>query len=97
MRMALSDNTLPSLAIRSAISALALLHAKRLSEASIFQIKALSALSQSINQEIGTEEALKTMAASMLLNIYEVGGLYVYFRTHCTDYVLRLLVAQPPP
>ncbi len=73
--MALGDNTLPSLAVRFAISALALLHAKRLSEASLFQIKALSALSQSINREIGTEEGLKTIAASMLLNIYEVGGL----------------------
>jgi hypothetical protein len=71
--MALSDNTLPSLAIRFAISALALLHIKRSSEASLFQIKALSALSQSINREIGTEEGLKTIAASMLLNIYEVG------------------------
>jgi hypothetical protein len=71
--MALSDNTLPSPAIRFAISALALLHVRRSFEASKFQIKALSALSQSINQEIGTEERLKTIAASMLLNIYEVG------------------------
>ena len=71
--MSLSDNTLPSLAIRFAISALALLHTKRPSEASLFQIKALSALSQSINGEIGTEEGLKTLAASMLLNIYDVG------------------------
>ncbi|KAE9378870.1 hypothetical protein N431DRAFT_553212 [Stipitochalara longipes BDJ] len=72
LRMALSDNTLPSLAIRFAISALAHLHMRRSSEASLFQIKAVSALSQSINREMGTEEGLKTMAASMLLNIYEV-------------------------
>jgi hypothetical protein len=72
LRMALSDNTLPSLAIRYAISALALLHIRRSFEASQFQIKALSALSQSINREIGTEDGLKAIAASMLLNIYEV-------------------------
>ncbi len=70
--MALSDNTLPSLAIRFAISALALLHLKRLPEALLFQSKALSALSQSIHRGIGTEEGLKSIAASMLLNIYEV-------------------------
>jgi hypothetical protein len=77
--MALSDNTLPSLAIRFAISALAILHIKRFSEASRFQINALSALSRSINQQIGTEEGLKTIAASMLLNIYEVGRVQVTF------------------
>jgi hypothetical protein len=71
--MSLNDNTLPSIAIRFAISALALLHLKRSSEASLYQIKAISALSKSIDREIGTEEGLKTIAASMLLNIYEVG------------------------
>jgi hypothetical protein len=77
--MALSDNTLPSLAIRFAISALAHLHLNRSSEASQFQVSALSALSKSINREIGTEEGLKTMAASMLLNIYEVSELSLTF------------------
>jgi hypothetical protein len=71
--MSLNDNTLPSIAIRFAIFALALLHLKRSSEASLYQIKAISALSKSIDREIGTEEGLKTIAASMLLNIYEVG------------------------
>lgn len=70
--MALSENSAPALAVRYAITSLAMLHTKGLSKADLYRAKAISALRQSISRKLERKEALQAMAASMLMEIYEV-------------------------
>jgi len=70
--MSLTDDSAPSLAARHAISALSNQHLQRNEAAVWHQTKALGALQAAIEGPVETNKALQMMAASLLLNIFEV-------------------------
>lgn len=75
IRMSLGDNTAPAVATRHALTSLSYQHLNMLFEARYHQTRALAALQSSIETLGPTAkmQAFQSMAASMLLNIYEVG------------------------
>jgi hypothetical protein len=72
--MSLNDDTPAALSTRHALTSLSYHHLNMLPEAKKHQIQALGALQMSIEQlrPVMIREALQSMAASLLLNIYEV-------------------------
>jgi hypothetical protein len=74
--MSLADETPSALAARHAIAALSYQHLGEHGVAAVHQTKALSALQTVINTlsfgDVEMTQALRAMAASMLLNIFEV-------------------------
>ncbi len=76
IRMALTDETPAALATRHAIAALSYQNLGEQETAIIHQTKSLRALQIAVNKlgsgDIEVAPALRAMAASMLLNIYEV-------------------------
>lgn len=71
VRMAFQDDSLPSLASRYAISALSYQHLAMEKAAVMHQMAAMRALQTAI-ETAKAAECMQMMAASMLLNIYEV-------------------------
>lgn len=71
VRMAFQDDSLPSLASRYAISALSYQHLAMEKTAMMHQMAAIRALQTAI-ETASAAECMQMMAASMLLNIYEV-------------------------
>lgn len=71
VRMAFQDDSLPSLASRYAISALSYQHLAMEKAAVMHQMAAIRALQTAI-ETAKAAECMQMMAASMLLNIYEV-------------------------
>lgn len=72
VRMALTDNSPPALAVRHAISALSYQHLAQRHTANLHQATAVRALQGAIESPMQPMQALQSMAASMLLNLYEV-------------------------
>jgi hypothetical protein len=76
VRMALADETPSALAARHAIAALSYQHLGQHEVATVHRTKSLSALQTVINTlsfgDVEMAQALRAMAASMLLNIFEV-------------------------
>lgn len=71
VRMSFQDESLPSLASRYAISALSYQHMAMAQVAVVQQTNAIRALQAAIETAVPSE-CMQLMAASMLLNIYEV-------------------------
>lgn len=71
MRMSLSDDQPSSLATRHAINALSYQHLHMEKAALLHQTSAIRALQTSINN-LDPSQGMLTMAASMLLSIFEV-------------------------
>lgn len=76
VRMSLVDETAPAFAIRHAMAAISFQHLGDCAMASMHQTKSVNALQTTINR-LGrgdvteTAQALRAMAASMLLNVFE--------------------------
>ena len=77
VRMSLNDDSPPALATRHALCSLSYQHLDLKVQARHHQVQALAALQVSIEglHPQLAKEAFQSMAASMLLNIYEVGTL----------------------
>ena len=75
VRMSLNDDSPPALATRHALTSLSYQHLDLTVQARYHQVQALAALQMSIEslKPQVAKEAFQSMAASMLLNIYEVG------------------------
>jgi len=71
-RMTLCEDSAPALAIRHSITSLAILYTKGSDKAYLYRAKAISALRKSLAKQLEKTEALQVMAASMLMQIYEV-------------------------
>lgn len=76
VRMSFQDDSLPSLASRYAISALSYQHLAMDKTAVMHQTRAIRALQSAIETAVPSE-CMQLMAASMLLNIYEVCNGYI--------------------
>lgn len=73
VRMSLSDDQLPSMATRHAISAISYQHLRLKNEALAHHTTAIHALQASI-EDFDPSRAMQMMATSMLLSIFEVRG-----------------------
>ncbi|KAM0257112.1 hypothetical protein ACHAQJ_004576 [Trichoderma viride] len=71
-RMSLTDNGIPSLAVRYAMNAISYLYLGKLDEAMFHQIYAVSALQGAIDRFIDPRCRAQAIAASLLLSLYEV-------------------------
>jgi hypothetical protein len=76
IRMSLGDDSLPALATRHAIAAISYQHLGRIDNAVTHKLRSAAALQAVINQlnsgNSDPSEAFQAMAASMLLNIFQV-------------------------
>jgi hypothetical protein len=73
LRLSFHDNGFPSLATRHALAALSYQHLDKY-KAALHQARSIRAL-QSAIEHFPVSSAMQTMAASMLLSIFEVGEL----------------------
>ncbi len=78
VRMSLSNETAPSLATRHAIAALCFQHRGMDGVALSHQTLAIRSLQVALNDPLGPTEALQSLAASRLLNIFEVSSYDVH-------------------
>lgn len=70
-RMSLTDDTAPSLAVRHSMNAISYLHLDKSPEALHHYVHAVSALKTAIDQVSESKARSQTIAASMLLSLFE--------------------------
>jgi len=79
VRMALTDNSHGAYAARHAMAALSFRHLGRADTASWHQLEAMRELQVAIENPVDPDNALRMMAVSMLLNIFEVSRTLLCF------------------
>lgn len=78
--MSLTDNGVPSLAVRYAMNAISYLYLKKPDKAMIHQMHAVSALQGAIDRILDPRCRAQAIAASLLLSLYEVCcGVFISF------------------
>ena len=72
LKIALSDTAISSRAVLNSILALSCLHLQRDAEALAYKHSAISLVAKSLKAGVGPKVAFESIAANMLLSLYEV-------------------------